>query len=130
MKMAESWGLLLVVVLVLVVVGAMAGESTVGIGVNWGTVSMHRLSPYTVVDLMKENKIGKVKLFDADPGSLKALMGSGIEVMVGIPNEMLSLLSSSSSASDLWINRNLSAFLVKGGANIKYDSSPHLYIYI
>ncbi|KAK6149602.1 hypothetical protein DH2020_017127 [Rehmannia glutinosa] len=51
------------------------------IGVNWGTVSNHRLSPDTVVDLLKDNKIEKVKLFDADPTVLKALMGSGIEVM-------------------------------------------------
>ncbi|KAH6777201.1 O-Glycosyl hydrolases family 17 protein [Perilla frutescens var. frutescens] len=90
------------------------------IGVNWGTVALHRLSPDTVVDLLKDNKIEKVKLFDADPGSLKALMGSGIQVMVGIPNEMLQLLSSSSSASDLWVSQNVSRYMVKGGVDIKY----------
>lgn len=90
------------------------------IGVNWGTLALHRLSPDTVVDLLKENKIEKVKLFDADPDSLKALMGSGIQVMVGIPNEMLSLLSSSSSACDLWVSQNVSRYMVKGGVDIKY----------
>lgn len=91
-----------------------------GIGVNWGTLSFHRLSPYTVVDLIKANKIQKVKLFDADSGSLRALMGSGIEVMVGIPNEFLGVLSSSTAAADLWVERNVSRYVVKGGVNIKY----------
>ncbi|PON57662.1 Glycoside hydrolase [Parasponia andersonii] len=90
------------------------------IGVNWGTISLHRLNPSTVVDLLKENKIAKVKIFDTDPGVLRALMGSGIEVMVGIPNEMLAALSSSTAASDLWVRQNVSAYVRKGGANIRY----------
>ncbi|KAF8031650.1 hypothetical protein BT93_D0765 [Corymbia citriodora subsp. variegata] len=90
------------------------------IGVNWGTVSFHRLKPSTVVDLLQQNKIQKVKLFDADPGALRALKGSGIEVMVGIPNEMLAVLGSSSVASDLWVRQNVSSFVGKGGAAIRY----------
>lgn len=93
-----------------------------GIGVNWGTVSLHRLPAERVVDLLKDNKIGKVKLFDADPDALKALMGSGIEVMVGIPNDMLALLSSSTSACDSWVSQNVSRYMVKGGVKIKYAS--------
>ncbi|XP_027369028.1 glucan endo-1,3-beta-glucosidase 5-like [Abrus precatorius] len=90
------------------------------IGVNWGTVSLHKLKPSTVVDLLKDNKIPKVKLFEAEADVLKALMGSGIQVMVGIPNEMLPLLSSSPSASDLWVRQNISAYMGKGGADIRY----------
>ncbi|EPS65725.1 hypothetical protein M569_09051, partial [Genlisea aurea] len=91
-----------------------------GIGVNWGTVALHRLSPETVVNLLKANKIEKVKLFDTDPEVLTALMGSGIETMVGIPNEMLSSLGASSSASDSWISQNVSRFMGKGGVDIRY----------
>lgn len=90
------------------------------IGVNWGTISFHKLKPSTVVDLFKSNRIEKVKLFDADPRVLKALMGTGIQIMVGIPNEMLASLSSSSLASDLWVRQNLSSYVVKGGADIRY----------
>ncbi|KAA8519246.1 hypothetical protein F0562_013502 [Nyssa sinensis] len=97
---------------------ALLAES--GIGVNWGTLSLHKLSPSTVVDLFKDNKIHKVKLFDADPYCMKALIGSGIEVMVGIPNEMLAVLSSSTAASDLWVRQNVSAYMVRGGVNIRY----------
>ncbi|XP_049392120.1 glucan endo-1,3-beta-glucosidase 5 [Solanum stenotomum] len=91
-----------------------------GIGVNWGTISLHKMSPFTVVDLLKQNKIQKVKLFDADPAVMKGLMGSGLEVMVGIPNDMLAGLSSSTSAADLWVAQNVSRYMVKGGVNIKY----------
>lgn len=91
-----------------------------GIGVNWGTLSLHKLSPPTVVDLLKQNKIEKVKLFDADPDCLNALRGSGIQVMIGIPNEMLSVFSSSTDACDLWVSRNVSAYLGKGGVDIRY----------
>lgn len=86
---------------------------------NWGTLSSHRLSPSVVVDLMKENGIQKVKIFDADPIALKGLMGSKIEVMVGISNDMLGLLSSSPVAADLWVRDNVSRYAVKGGVNIR-----------
>ncbi|CAL0301076.1 unnamed protein product [Lupinus luteus] len=91
-----------------------------GIGVNWGTISFHRLKPTTVVDLLRENKIQKVKLFEADSDVLKALMGTGIQVMVGIPNEMLPLLSSSPSAADFWVHQNVSSYMGKAGADIRY----------
>lgn len=90
------------------------------IGVNWGTVSFRKLKPSTVVDLLRDNKIAKVKLFEAEPEVLKALMGSGIQVMVGIPNEMLPLLSSSPAAADLWLRQNVSAYIAKHGADIRF----------
>ncbi|RRT82944.1 hypothetical protein B296_00012033 [Ensete ventricosum] len=89
------------------------------IGINWGTRSSHKLPPPVVVDLLKENRVGKVKLFEADPDILRALMGSGIEVMVGIPNELLGVLGSSPAACDQWVSRNVSRFMDKGGADIR-----------
>ncbi|KAK9089946.1 hypothetical protein Scep_029028 [Stephania cephalantha] len=104
-----------------------SSSSSSGIGVNWGTVAAHthRLSPSTVVNLLKDNKIYKVKLFDADPSSLEALMGSGIQVMVGIPNEMLSVLASSPPTADMWVRQNLSRYITglgakSSGADIRY----------
>ncbi|KAK4270871.1 hypothetical protein QN277_019639 [Acacia crassicarpa] len=90
------------------------------IGVNWGTISFRRLKPSGVVNLLKDNKIPKVKLFEVEPDILKALKGSGIQIMVGIPNEMLSLLGSSPSAADLWVSQNVTSYIGKGGADIRY----------
>lgn len=104
--------------ILLVLVSVQVSESA--IGVNWGTVSFLKLNPSTVLDLLKQNKIQKVKIFDADPTVLEALVGSGIEVMIGIPNEMLAPLSSSTVAADLWVRQNVSRYLVKGGVDIRY----------
>jgi hypothetical protein len=105
-------------VIILLIGSSQKAESA--IGVNWGTLSFHKLKPSIVVDLLKENKVQKVKLFDADPDSLKALMGSGIQVMVGISNDMLATLSSSTLASDLWVRQNVSRYMVKGGVDIRF----------
>lgn len=111
---------LAVVLVWVVVLGGSAQTVESAIGVNWGTISNHRLAPSTVVDLLRDNKIQKVKLFDADPDCLRALMGSGIEVMVGVSNDLLATLSSSTAAADLWVSQNVSRYMVRGGANIKY----------
>lgn len=110
-----------IVLVVAILIGVAVEEGEAAIGVNWGTLSLHRLSAKTVVDLLKLNKISKVKLFDSDPEVVNALRGSGIQVMVGIPNEMLSLLSSSPNAADFWVRRNLSAYIsAKPSADIRY----------
>lgn len=86
-------------------------HSAGGIGANWGTQSSHRLPPSTVVRMLRENGIQKVKLFDADYDTLKALANSGIEVMVGIPNDMLATLASSRKAAETWVSKNVTVHL-------------------
>lgn len=92
-----------------------------GLGVNWGTMATHKLPPKTVVQLLKDNGIGKVKLFDADQSTMSALAGSDIEVMVAIPNDQLSAMNDYHRAKD-WVRRNVTRYNFKGGVNIKYDS--------
>ncbi|KAI3722950.1 hypothetical protein L2E82_34182 [Cichorium intybus] len=88
-----------------VVLGGLTRRLETAIGVNSGTLSNHRLAPSTVVDLLRDNNIQKVKLFDADPNCLRALMGSGIEVMIGISSDLLANLNSSTATVDLWVSR-------------------------
>ncbi|EAZ06546.1 hypothetical protein OsI_28792 [Oryza sativa Indica Group] len=90
------------------------------VGVNWGTVSAHRMPAPVVVELMRANRIGRVKLFDADQAALRALMGSGLQVMVGITNEMLQGIAASPAAADAWVARNVSRYVGPGGADIRY----------
>ncbi|KAI9191450.1 hypothetical protein LWI28_008595 [Acer negundo] len=49
-----------------------------GLGFNWGLQATHPINPDTVVKLMKDNGFNKVKLFEADPGALKALGRSAV----------------------------------------------------
>ncbi|VFQ96510.1 unnamed protein product [Cuscuta campestris] len=122
----------MVVLMVLVVV---SGSSMVfrvsGIGANWGSQSTHRLPPDIVVGMLKENGIQKVKLFDADYDSLKALGNSNIEVMVGIPNDLL-LTMASSKAAQKWVSENVTNHINDHKVNIRYvavGNEPFLQTY-
>lgn len=110
-----------VTTVILLVLLGMVKEGEAAIGVNWGTLSHHRASAKTVVDLLQNNKISKVKLFDADSEVLNALRGSQIQVMVGIPNQFLSLFSSSPPDADSWVRHNLSFYIsAKPPVDIRY----------
>ncbi|KAM7530225.1 hypothetical protein LguiB_033635 [Lonicera macranthoides] len=102
-----------------------------GLGVNWGTIAIHRLDPKIVVQMLKDNEIKKVKLFDADQTSMDALSGSDIEVMVGIPNDQIIAMNNYNRAKE-WVQRNVTRYTVNGGVNIKYvavGNEPFLKAY-
>jgi hypothetical protein len=109
---------MLVAVALLLALLPRAAEAAVG--VNWGTVSAHRIPPLVVVDLLRANGIAKVKLFDADPAVLRALAGSGVQVMVGIRNEALAGIAASPAAADTWVAQNVSRYIAaRGGVDIR-----------
>ncbi|KAL6888645.1 hypothetical protein ACP4OV_009671 [Aristida adscensionis] len=98
------------------------------IGANWGTQASHPLPPDTVVQMLKDNGFQKVKLFDAEDGTMSALRKSGLQVMVGIPNDMLLAMATSVSNAEEWVKKNVSSYL-KDGVDIRmkeYASSCHL----
>ncbi|WOK91750.1 glucan endo-1,3-beta-glucosidase 8-like [Canna indica] len=106
-------------------------SSADGLGVNWGTMASHPLPPKVVVQLLKDNGIRKVKIFDADSASMNALAGSGIEVMVAIPNNMLGYMIDYDSAKK-WVKENVTRYSFQGGVNIKYvavGNEPFLTTY-
>ncbi|KAF5481592.1 hypothetical protein F2P56_002232 [Juglans regia] len=112
--------------------GSLAIKGVLGLACNWGTRSTHPLSPNIVVKLLKDNGFNKVKLFEADPGALKALGKSGIQVMLGIPNEFLAPLASSVRVAEEWVARNVSSFVSSFGVDIRYvavGNEPFLKTY-
>lgn len=98
-----------------------------GLGANWGTQASHPLPPETVVNLLRDNGFQKAKLFDADYGTLRALGKSGIEVMVGIPNDMLASLASSMKTAEKWVSQNVSQHIRKNNVNIRF---VYLFLYL
>lgn len=103
-----------------------------GLSCNWGTRANHPLPANIVVNLMKQNGFDKVKLFEADPWAMQALGRSGIQVMVGIPNEMLASLASSVRAAEEWVSQNVSYYLSQKGVDIRYvavGNEPFLKTY-
>lgn len=99
---------------------SLAIKGVLGFACNWGTRSTHPLPPNIAVKLLKDNGFDKVKLFEADPGALKALGKTGIQVMVGIPNEFLAPLASSVRVAEEWVARNVSSFVSSFGVDIRY----------
>ncbi|XP_019249219.1 PREDICTED: glucan endo-1,3-beta-glucosidase 6 [Nicotiana attenuata] len=124
---SKSFGVLCLVTLLMVSILHLVS----GIGANWGTQSTHNLPPEIVVKMLKDNGFQKVKLFDADYDTLKALGNSGIEVMVGIPNDMLTTLGSL-KAAEKWVSKNVSVHLSHNNVNIRYvavGNEPFLETY-
>ena len=89
------------------------------VGVNWGTQSSHRLPPESVVKMINKNGFTKVKLFEADDSIMSALIGTRVEVMIGIPNRMLQELAQHPKAAANWVDANVTAYLYSGGVRIK-----------
>jgi hypothetical protein len=106
------------------VIGAVLGYICVcveGLGVNWGTMATHKLPPKAVVQMLKDNGIKKVKLFDAEQSTMSALAGSDIEVMIAIPNDQLAVMTNYDRAKQ-WVKKNVTRYHFNGGVNIKYVS--------
>ncbi|KAI3769624.1 hypothetical protein L6452_00733 [Arctium lappa] len=80
------------------------------IGVNYGRIANNLPSPSKVVNLLKSQRIHRVKVYDTDPAVLKSLSGSGIKVTVDLPNELLSAAARKQSFAYKWIQRNVAAY--------------------
>ncbi|GMH03562.1 hypothetical protein Nepgr_005401 [Nepenthes gracilis] len=103
-----------------------------GLGCNWGLRATHPLPSDIAVKLMKDNGFSKVKLFEADQSALRSLGNSGIQVMVGIPNELLAPLATSVQAAVNWVSQNVSTFISQNGVDIRYiavGNEPFLKTY-
>lgn len=120
-KWLMKWVIVVVVVVVVMVMSGCISKSgwyVEGLGVNWGTQATHPLRPDTVVQMLKDNGIEKVKLFDADDESMNALAGSEIEVMIAIPNNQLAEMNNIDRALQ-WVRKNVTRYSYRGGVNIK-----------
>lgn len=89
------------------------------LGINWGDISRQPLPPGIVVNLLKANNITRVKLFDANYDVLKALSGTGIEVMIAAPNDLLATLAGSKKAAKAWVSENVTRYMIDGGPDIR-----------
>ncbi|XP_074590534.1 glucan endo-1,3-beta-glucosidase 6-like [Curcuma longa] len=120
-----SWGLLALASLI------WSARCAAAIGANWGTQASHQLPPSTVVQMLRDNGIDKVKLFDAEAGPMRALAKTGIQVMVGIPNDMLAGLATDEKAAERWVSKNASRY-IDDGVDVRFvavGNEPFLATY-
>ncbi|THU51386.1 hypothetical protein C4D60_Mb06t30480 [Musa balbisiana] len=88
------------------------------IGINIGTQMSSLPSAAEIVSILKTQRIKHVRLLDADHQMLNALANTGIEVLVGVPNDQLLRIGESQSEAAAWINKNVAAFVP--ATNITY----------
>ncbi|ERN00121.1 hypothetical protein AMTR_s00112p00108890 [Amborella trichopoda] len=81
------------------------------VGINYGRVANNLPSAVKVVTLLKKQGIDKVKIYDSDPAVLQALSGSGISVVIGLPNEQLFATARRQSAAEEWVSKNVAKYL-------------------
>ncbi|CAK9878494.1 unnamed protein product [Sphagnum jensenii] len=80
-------------------------------GVNYGQVANNLPSGADAVNLIKNLGAGRVKIYDTDAGTLKALANSGLEVVVGMSNDEIPSLATSAEVADQWIVTNVVAYV-------------------
>ena len=80
-------------------------------GINYGRIADNIPSPDEVVTLLRAAKIKNVRIYDADHSVLKAFSGSGLELVVGLPNGFLKDMSTSEDHALNWVKENVQAFL-------------------
>lgn len=80
------------------------------IGVCYGRVGTNLLPPSEAINLIKANGISRIRLFNPDPKALQPFSGTGIELLIGVPNEILPTLANSPVTTSMeWLQSNIFA---------------------
>ncbi|XP_039123123.1 glucan endo-1,3-beta-glucosidase-like [Dioscorea cayenensis subsp. rotundata] len=104
--MARSSPLLITFLTVIAATTSVTGDNKVGI--CFGRNSDDLPPPFAIVDIVKNNHISKVRLFNTDAPTLQAFKGSGIELMIGVPNENLTYIANGGvEAAANWLKTNI-----------------------
>ncbi|XP_042411839.1 glucan endo-1,3-beta-glucosidase 4-like isoform X1 [Zingiber officinale] len=88
------------------------------VGIYIGTQMSTLPSATEIVSILKTQQIKHVRLFDADHQMLNALANTGIEVIVGVPNDQLLRIGESRSDAADWLNKNVATYVP--ATNITY----------
>jgi exo-beta-1,3-glucanase (GH17 family) len=111
--------------------------SSASLGISYGRVG-NNLPPASSVPLLLASLgVGRVRVYNADPGTLRAFANTGVELVVGVPDECLAAVSTPSGAAD-WVRSSIQpavpsvkiAFLTVGNEILTGPNSSALSRYL
>jgi hypothetical protein len=73
------------------------------LGINYGQVGNNLPPPPQVVQLLSSLRIGKVRIYDVNPQVLSAFAGTGIELIVTVPDDLVPGMAASASQALQWL---------------------------
>ncbi|XP_074273994.1 glucan endo-1,3-beta-glucosidase 14-like isoform X1 [Silene latifolia] len=79
-------------------------------GINYGRIADNLPSPEKVVQLLRKAKIRNVRIFNYDHSVIQAFSGTGLELVVGLPNENLNDMSTNPDHALKWVKDNILDF--------------------
>ncbi|CAL0304841.1 unnamed protein product [Lupinus luteus] len=80
------------------------------IGICNGRVADNLPSAEAVINLYKANGIMRMRIYNPDPETLKALRGSNIELVVGLPNELIQSIATNAAEASQWVQNNIQTY--------------------
>ncbi|XP_021745802.1 probable glucan endo-1,3-beta-glucosidase A6 [Chenopodium quinoa] len=80
------------------------------IGVNYGKLGSNLPTPFHSIELIKSMKASMVKLYDADPETLKLLVGTDLHVSIMVRNEDIVALAANETLANQWVHENVFAY--------------------
>ncbi|KAJ1291238.1 hypothetical protein BS78_02G302000 [Paspalum vaginatum] len=87
-----------------------AAEAGGAAGVSYGTIANNLPKEASVVDLLRQNGITVIRIYDASPEVLTPLANTGIKVVVMMPNKYLTAAAASPSYALQWVKTNVTAY--------------------
>uniref|UniRef100_A0A1D1Y735 glucan endo-1,3-beta-D-glucosidase n=1 Tax=Anthurium amnicola TaxID=1678845 RepID=A0A1D1Y735_9ARAE len=97
--------------IILLMILTLSNVSGSFVGINIGTDLSNLPSASDIVSILKSQDIHHVRLFDADHQLLTALANTGIEAMVGVPNDQILRIGQSRSEAADWVKNNIASFV-------------------
>ncbi|TVU31176.1 hypothetical protein EJB05_22851, partial [Eragrostis curvula] len=76
------------------------------LGISYGRVGSNLPPPSAVPQIVATLGLGRVRVYNPDPATLRAFANTGVELVVGVPDECLAAVSTPAGAAD-WVRTSI-----------------------